>query len=159
MTEMPKPTEHHKRFEAMAGRWRGTETMYPSQWDPKGGTAQGRNDMRVAVANMRHVVVHIEVAAAIRIEQPHAFPFHDVHGLVVEQPVRITEEAPSALEKMFGCARHGHASTARVARHAAWNRCRTWSTGISVICRNMSRARASFLRMYSRLSGYIAARQ
>ena len=47
--EMPKPTEHHQRLEALAGRWQGTETMYPSQWDPEGGTATGHNDNRLAL--------------------------------------------------------------------------------------------------------------
>ena len=47
--EMPVPTEHHAKLEMMAGQWRGTETMYPSQWDPKGGTATGRNDIRMAL--------------------------------------------------------------------------------------------------------------
>lgn len=47
--EMPKPTEHHQRLETLAGRWQGTETMYPSQWDPEGGTATGHNDNRLAL--------------------------------------------------------------------------------------------------------------
>jgi uncharacterized protein YodC (DUF2158 family) len=47
--EMPKPTSHHRKLELMVGRWRGTETMHPSQWDPKGGTATGRNDTRMAL--------------------------------------------------------------------------------------------------------------
>jgi len=44
--DMPRPTEHHRRLETLAGRWQGSETMYPSQWDPEGGTATGRNEMR-----------------------------------------------------------------------------------------------------------------
>jgi Protein of unknown function (DUF1579) len=46
---MPKPSEHHHRLEKLVGRWQGTETMYPSQWDPQGGTATGRNDSRLAL--------------------------------------------------------------------------------------------------------------
>ena len=45
--EMPKPTEHHLRFHDLAGQWSGTETMYPSQWDPAGCTATGRMTSRV----------------------------------------------------------------------------------------------------------------
>lgn len=48
---MPKPTEHHAKLEMLAGQWQGTETMYPSQWDPEGGTAIGRNDIRLALSN------------------------------------------------------------------------------------------------------------
>ncbi len=47
--EMPKPTEHHRKLEKLVGRWRGTETMHPSPWDPKGGLATGRNDCRMAL--------------------------------------------------------------------------------------------------------------
>ncbi len=39
---MPKPTPGHFRLEELAGHWEGEETMHPSQWDPKGGTAIGR---------------------------------------------------------------------------------------------------------------------
>jgi Protein of unknown function (DUF1579) len=45
--EMPKPTDGHRKLQKMVGRWEGTETMHPSQWDPKGGTAIGRNHMRL----------------------------------------------------------------------------------------------------------------
>jgi hypothetical protein len=48
--EMPKPTPGHLRLEALAGHWEGEETMHPSQWDPKGGTAAGRTTSRVALS-------------------------------------------------------------------------------------------------------------
>jgi len=48
--EMPKPGPGHARMERMAGRWEGEETMHPSQWDPRGGTATGRMDSRVALS-------------------------------------------------------------------------------------------------------------
>ncbi len=44
---MPKPAPGHLRLEKLAGSWVGEETMYPSQWDPKGGTATGRNDHKL----------------------------------------------------------------------------------------------------------------
>lgn len=47
--EMPRPNEHHHRLEQLAGRWTGQETMHPSPWDPNGGTATGRNTMRMAL--------------------------------------------------------------------------------------------------------------
>ena len=47
--EMPKPSPGHVRLEKLAGRWEGEETMYPSQWDPKGGTAVGRTTSRVVL--------------------------------------------------------------------------------------------------------------
>lgn len=45
--EMPKPTAGHKRMEVLAGTWEGEETMHPSQWDPKGGTAVGRTKSKL----------------------------------------------------------------------------------------------------------------
>jgi hypothetical protein len=41
--EMPIPSHGHLLLEELAGTWEGEETMYPSQWDPKGGVAIGRN--------------------------------------------------------------------------------------------------------------------
>ena len=46
---MPKPSHHHEKMHKLVGRWRGTETMFPSQWDPEGGTANGLNDSRLAL--------------------------------------------------------------------------------------------------------------
>lgn len=47
--EMPKPTDHHAKLKKLVGQWQGQETMYPSDWDPKGGKATGRNDYRLAL--------------------------------------------------------------------------------------------------------------
>jgi len=41
--EMPKPSAGHLALQRMEGTWVGEETMHPSQWDPKGGVAIGRN--------------------------------------------------------------------------------------------------------------------
>src|SRR5438067_10355079 len=49
MHEMPKPTEAHRLFEKLAGSWAGDKTMYPSQWDPVGGTAQAKTHSRIGV--------------------------------------------------------------------------------------------------------------
>jgi hypothetical protein len=40
--EMPKPGEAHKKLATLVGDWNGTETLYPSPWDPAGGKAKGR---------------------------------------------------------------------------------------------------------------------
>ena len=47
--EMPKPTDAHKKLERLAGKWKGEEKMYPSPWDPKGGTAVARVNNRPAL--------------------------------------------------------------------------------------------------------------
>jgi len=47
--EMPKPGPEHRKFEPMAGVWTGREKMHPSQWDPKGGTAEGHIRNRIAL--------------------------------------------------------------------------------------------------------------
>jgi len=45
--KMPEPTPGHARMAALAGNWEGEETMFPSQWDPVGGTATGRSNSRL----------------------------------------------------------------------------------------------------------------
>jgi hypothetical protein len=47
--EMPTPVEGHRKLEKIAGSWKGQERMYPSPWDPEGGTALGRIKSRVAL--------------------------------------------------------------------------------------------------------------
>lgn len=47
--EMPKLTEAHKNLQRLAGKWKGQETIAPSPWDPKGGTAIGRVENKVAI--------------------------------------------------------------------------------------------------------------
>ena len=54
--EMPKPTEAHRKLAALAGRWTGTETIPPCPWDPKGGTAVGRCENRIAADGF--ILVH-----------------------------------------------------------------------------------------------------
>jgi hypothetical protein len=48
---MPTPslTEGHKNLEKFVGNWAGEEKIYPSQWDPEGGTAIGRVQNRLAL--------------------------------------------------------------------------------------------------------------
>jgi len=47
--EMPKPTEEHRKLVSLlAGHWSGVEKMYPSPWDPQGGTAKATIDARAA---------------------------------------------------------------------------------------------------------------
>jgi hypothetical protein len=41
--DMPKPSPGHLLLEKLVGTWEGEETMHPSQWDPEGGVAFGRN--------------------------------------------------------------------------------------------------------------------
>ncbi|MBA3832129.1 MAG: DUF1579 family protein [Chthoniobacterales bacterium] len=47
--EMPKASAGHRKFERLTGQWEGEETMYPSPWDPQGGTAVGRIRSRLAL--------------------------------------------------------------------------------------------------------------
>jgi len=47
--EMPKPTDAHKKLERLNGKWKGEEKMFPSPWDPKGGTAMARIHNRSAI--------------------------------------------------------------------------------------------------------------
>ncbi len=47
--EMPTLSEGHLLLEKLSGTWEGEETMYPSQWAPKGGVAFGRNHHRLSL--------------------------------------------------------------------------------------------------------------
>ncbi|MDB4949964.1 MAG: hypothetical protein JWM27_2613 [Gemmatimonadetes bacterium] len=47
--EMPKPTDAHRKMEAMVGEWRGEERIHPSPWDPAGGIATARVSNRLAL--------------------------------------------------------------------------------------------------------------
>lgn len=49
--EMPKPSEAHRKLARLAGSWSGEEELFPSDWDPKGGTAHGRTKARVALGD------------------------------------------------------------------------------------------------------------
>ncbi|NUO81289.1 DUF1579 family protein [candidate division KSB1 bacterium] len=44
--EMPKPTAAHHKLEMLVGRWSGEERLYPSPFDPAGGTALARIENR-----------------------------------------------------------------------------------------------------------------
>jgi hypothetical protein len=48
--EMPKPAPGHLKLHKLAGTWQGEEQMYPSPWDPKGGTAKGKTTSRVSLS-------------------------------------------------------------------------------------------------------------
>ena len=47
--DMPKPSAGHLLLEKLYGSWVGEETMHPSQWDPKGGVAIGRNENKLSL--------------------------------------------------------------------------------------------------------------
>lgn len=45
--QMPKPNDTHAKLAKHAGSWVGVETLYPSDWDPNGGTAEATLESRV----------------------------------------------------------------------------------------------------------------
>ncbi len=54
--EMPRPTDEHRLLDRLVGRWEGEERMHPSRWDPEGGIAHGRSDVRLALDGFAAVV-------------------------------------------------------------------------------------------------------
>jgi hypothetical protein len=50
--EMPIPSPGHHLLEKLAGSWEGEETRHPSQWDPKGGVAIGRNKNELSLGGL-----------------------------------------------------------------------------------------------------------
>ena len=49
MIQVPELTEAHEKLKALVGTWRGTETIRPSPFDPKGGAALGIVSNRLAL--------------------------------------------------------------------------------------------------------------
>ncbi len=58
--EMPKPQEEHRKLQALAGNWVGEETIYPSPWDPKGGTATARVQSRLDLDGFFLITDYVE---------------------------------------------------------------------------------------------------
>jgi hypothetical protein len=52
---VPQPTEQHRRLRRLAGRWQGTETVFPSSWAPDGTTPGCMMDARLG--GVRHALV------------------------------------------------------------------------------------------------------
>ena len=53
------------------------------------------------MANVRHVVVHIEVATAIRVEQPGALSPHQVNWIPVEKFIGIAQQSLASGNQVF----------------------------------------------------------
>ena len=45
------------------------------------------DNMWMAVPDVWHVVIHVEILISVRVEQPDSLAFHKVHGIVVEKAV------------------------------------------------------------------------
>ncbi|HEX6811747.1 MAG TPA: DUF1579 family protein [Planctomycetota bacterium] len=78
--EMPKPTADHKKLEKLAGIWKGTETMYPSQWDPKGGKAEGTMRARAALAGFAVISDYEQMRDGKRSFEGHGVYTWDAHS-------------------------------------------------------------------------------
>jgi hypothetical protein len=77
--DMPKPTADHKRLEKLAGIWKGKETMYPSQWDPKGGEAQATTRSRIALNGFAVVSDYEQMRGGVRTFEGHGVWTWDGH--------------------------------------------------------------------------------
>src|SRR5262245_5056694 len=69
--EMPKPTADHKKLEKLAGIWQGTETLYPSPWDQKGGKADGTTRSRIALTGFAIVTDYEQTRGGQRTYEGH----------------------------------------------------------------------------------------
>jgi hypothetical protein len=75
--EMPQLSPGHKKFEDLAGEWKGNETMYPSHWDPKGGVAKGKTTSRVAVGGFALVSDYLQERDGVITFQGHGVYSYD----------------------------------------------------------------------------------
>lgn len=78
--EMPKPSADHQRLHKLAGNWTGTETMHPSPWDPKGGTAEATTRARVDLDGFVVVVDYEQRRGGQRTFAGHGVYTWDAHG-------------------------------------------------------------------------------
>ena len=58
--DMPTPTDGHRKFAKLAGNWKGEEKMYPSNWDPKGGTAVAKLNSRIDLSGFAMLSDYIQ---------------------------------------------------------------------------------------------------
>ncbi|MFN7973494.1 MAG: DUF1579 family protein [Acidobacteriota bacterium] len=57
---MPQVSAEHRKLESLAGSWAGEETLFPSPWDAKGGTAMGRITARIDLDGFFLVTDYVE---------------------------------------------------------------------------------------------------
>ena len=77
--EMPRPTEHHDKLKRLVGTWTGTETMYPSPWDPNGGEADAKVDNRLALDGFNVVQDYEQSRGGQVTFKGHGVMGYDVH--------------------------------------------------------------------------------
>jgi len=58
--EMPRPGKEHEKLKALAGKWTGEEKMYPSPWDPQGGTAQATTESRMDLDGFHLITDYVQ---------------------------------------------------------------------------------------------------
>jgi hypothetical protein len=61
MPGMPQVTGEHTKLAALAGSWRGNETLFPSPWDSKGGVAEGRMESHIGLDGFFLITQYEEV--------------------------------------------------------------------------------------------------
>jgi hypothetical protein len=64
----PQLTQQHRKLELLAGQWEGKETVLPSSWNPKGGSAKCFVDAHLEVDGFFLVIdyIHEEAEAALK---------------------------------------------------------------------------------------------
>ncbi len=60
------------------------------------------NDVRVTVADRRHIIIGVEIGIALGIVEPDAFATDELHRLLVEQPIGWSEQAIAARDDVSG---------------------------------------------------------
>ena len=104
--------EHHVRQVGREGREQrlgiiqhGVVQIARVGVDLRGLPGDRLHDMRMGVPHRGDVVVAVEVAVAVHVEQPGALAAHQVNGMFVEQPVGRAEQAlpPLHHRPLAGC--------------------------------------------------------
>jgi hypothetical protein len=69
--ETPRPTVDHARLAAFAGTWHAEERLFPSPFNPRGGTATGRLVARMALDGFFLVSDYVETRDGVETYRGH----------------------------------------------------------------------------------------
>ncbi|MBW2732239.1 MAG: DUF1579 family protein [Deltaproteobacteria bacterium] len=76
----PKLTESHRRLQALAGSWKGKETLFASRWESEEKVAQSRVNARISLDGFYLISDYIQ-----SVDEKVTFRGHGVYGF---SPVR-----------------------------------------------------------------------
>ncbi len=59
--EMPKPSGHHRKYEAFVGTWKGEEVLHPMPWSPRSAKATSNSTARLELDNYFLIMDYVQL--------------------------------------------------------------------------------------------------